>query len=86
MRGEDEAVFGQAGVFENFGRVPVREQVVGLEIFVQFGEVQVLARLLAGAGSALAFAMPFLVLCGLTLIALAVAPFAAALALRAALE
>jgi heme exporter protein B len=36
-----------------------------------------------GAGSALNFATPFLILCALSLLALAVAPFAAALALRA---
>jgi heme exporter protein B len=41
---------------------------------------------LEGAGSALSFMTPFLVLCALTLLALALAPFAAALALRAAQE
>jgi heme exporter protein B len=40
----------------------------------------------AAAGGTIAFATPFLVLCGLTLAALALAPFAAALALRQGAE
>ncbi len=41
MRGKDEAIFGQAGVLENFRRVAMGKQVVGLEIFVDFDEVEV---------------------------------------------
>ncbi len=40
----------------------------------------------AAASGAIAFATPFLILCGLTLAALAAAPFAAALALRQGVE
>ena len=57
MRGENHAVFGQAGVLENFRSMTMGEQVVGLEIFVDFDEVEVATRIFAGAtGSGLAIA------------------------------
>ncbi len=57
MRGEDDAIFRQTGVIENFGRVPMCEEIVGLEIFVQLHKVQIAPRLFAGsAGAGLAVA------------------------------
>src|SRR2546430_2093904 len=41
MRRKDELRFGQAGVIENFGRMAMRKEIVGLEIFVELGEVEV---------------------------------------------
>src|SRR6266851_3010173 len=57
MRGENHAVFGQAGVLENFRGVAMREKVIGLEIFVDFNEMEVATGIFAGAtGSGLAIA------------------------------
>jgi len=57
MSGEDDAIFGQAGVLENFGRVAMREEVIGLEIFVDLDEVEVATGIFAcAAGAGLAVA------------------------------
>src|SRR5437879_4114907 len=50
MRREDELRFGQAGVVENFGCMAMRKEIVGLEVFVELGEVEILAQFFAGAG------------------------------------
>ena len=57
MRGENQAILGQARVIEDFRRVAVREQVVRLEIFVDLDELQVPPGFLAcPAGARLAIA------------------------------
>ena len=52
MRRENELRFGNAGVFQNFRGVAMREEVVGAEVLVDFDEVQVAARIFAGTGGA----------------------------------
>src|SRR5579862_5843942 len=52
MRGEDEAVLRQAGMFENFRGVAMREKIVSLEIFIDLDEVEVATRIFAGAAGA----------------------------------
>ena len=52
VRGENHAVFRQAGVLENFRRVAMREQVVGLEVFVDFDELEVATGVFAGTAGA----------------------------------
>src|ERR1700686_1609826 len=57
VRGEDHTRFRQAGVFQDFRRVPMGEQVVGAKVSIHFHELQVTARLLARtAGSGFAIA------------------------------
>ncbi len=57
MGGEDDAIFGQASVLENFGSVAMREEIVGLEIFVDLDKVEVATGILAcAAGAGLAVA------------------------------
>src|SRR6266404_7141181 len=51
MRGEDDAIFGQAGVLEYFRRVAVGKKIIGLEIFVDFDEVEIATGIFAGAAS-----------------------------------
>src|SRR3982074_27945 len=41
VRRENNLRFAQTGMLENFRRVAVREKVVGLEIFIDFDEVEI---------------------------------------------
>src|SRR5262249_3447677 len=52
MGGENELRLGNASVLEDFGRVTVREKIVGLEILVELDEVKVAARFFAGSAGA----------------------------------
>src|SRR2546430_17188234 len=55
MGRKDELRFGQAGVVENFGRMAMRKEVVRLEVFIELGELEILAQFFAcsrGAGFA----------------------------------
>src|SRR5208282_5376008 len=62
MRRENELRFGEAGVLENFGRVAVREKIVGFEIFVDFDELQIAPGIFAcAAGTGFAIADDVLV-------------------------
>src|SRR5713101_3749957 len=57
MSGKHETIFGQTSVVKNFGSVAMREQVVGLEIFVDLDEVKVATGIFAcAAGTGLAVA------------------------------
>src|SRR4029077_11933535 len=49
MGGKNEAIFGQAGVLENFRGMAMRKKIVSLEIFVDFDEVKVTTGIFAGA-------------------------------------
>src|ERR1700685_121453 len=49
---KDEAAFRDSRVIENFGRVAMRKQVVGLGVLVELDEVQVAPPFFAGAGRA----------------------------------
>src|SRR5882724_151100 len=56
MRREEESRFGQAGVVENFGCMAMRKEVVRLEVFIELGELEILAQFFAcssGAGLAI---------------------------------
>jgi len=52
MRRKHDLVFRETGMLEDLGRMPVREQPIGLEILVDFDEMQIAARILAGAARA----------------------------------
>src|SRR2546429_605845 len=52
MRRKDELRFGQAGVVENFGRMAMRKKIVSLEIFIELGELEILAQFFAGSSGA----------------------------------
>src|SRR2546430_9062714 len=47
MGRKDELRFGQAGVVENFGRMAMRKEVVRLEVFIELGELEILAQFFA---------------------------------------
>src|SRR5258708_3947697 len=51
MRGEDDAIFWQARVFEDFRRVAMGKKIIGLEIFVDLDEVEIATGIFAGAAS-----------------------------------
>src|SRR6202795_1686018 len=57
VRRENNLRLAQTGVFKNFRCVAVREETVGLEIFIHFDEVKIAARVFArAAGTGLAVA------------------------------
>src|SRR5882724_3801366 len=57
MSAERELRFGNAGVLENLRGVPMRKEIVGFEVFVNFDEMEVATGILAGtAGSGFAIA------------------------------
>src|SRR5262249_40573342 len=49
VRGENQLRFGHASLFGDFGGVAMRKEIVGFEILVEFGEMEVAAHLFAGA-------------------------------------
>src|ERR1700688_79005 len=52
VRRENELRFGEAGMFENFRCVAMREEIIGFEIFVDFDELEVTAWIFACAAGA----------------------------------
>src|SRR5882762_2904163 len=52
MSGKDDLIFGQTGVLEDLRSMSVSEKPIGLEILVDFNEMEIAARILAGAARA----------------------------------
>ena len=52
MGTEDEFVFRQAGLLQNFRRVAMRKEIVGTKVFIHFDKVKVAAGIFASPGDA----------------------------------
>src|SRR5580704_1558569 len=52
MRGKDKVARWNSQMLDDFRRVPVREEAVGAEVFVDLDEMQFALGFLAGSGSA----------------------------------
>ena len=52
MRRKHDLILGETGMLEDLRSMPVREQPIGLEILIDFDEMEIAASILAGAARA----------------------------------